>query len=128
MAASTEGVTAPETPPKTSKKAAKENHAEAGNAGSKKRQSLIDELLHKTRRSAVSKTGKAASKKSGLSAGEQPHQRTSACYTLSRRNNSSSLSPVLLLSYAVCSAQAMFTARCRSLPLELLLTLSSNAV
>ena len=72
MAASIESVKAPETPPKTSKKAAKENKAEAGNAGSKKRQSLIDELLHKTRRSAVAKTGKAASKKSGLSAGEHP--------------------------------------------------------
>ena len=72
MAASTEGVKAPETPPKTSKKAAKENKAEAGNAASKKRQSLIDELLHKTRRSALAKTGKAASKKGGLSAGKHP--------------------------------------------------------
>ena len=32
--------------------------AKAGNAASKKRQSHIDEMLHKTRSSAVAKTGK----------------------------------------------------------------------
>lgn len=51
---------APNTPPKTSKKVAKENKANAGNANPKKRQSHIDEMLHKTRRGAVAKTGKAA--------------------------------------------------------------------
>jgi len=51
--ASAEGVKAPETPHKTSKKGAK-----AGNAASKKRQSHIDEMLHKTRRGTVAKTGK----------------------------------------------------------------------
>jgi hypothetical protein len=77
MAVTTEVVKAPETQLKSSRKTAKENKAEAGNTGSKKRQSLIDELLHKTRRSTFAKTSKAASEKSGHSAGEQP-QRSSA--------------------------------------------------
>ncbi len=56
------GVEAPNTPPKTNKKVAKENKAKAGNTVPKKRQSHIDEMLHKTRRGAVAKTGKATQK------------------------------------------------------------------
>ena len=58
---SAEGVQGPGTPPKTSKKAARSDaEAKTGSAASKKRQSHIDELLHKTRHGAAAKTGKAA--------------------------------------------------------------------
>ncbi len=69
---SAEGVQGPGTPPKTSKKAARRDaEAKAGSAGPKKRQSHIDELLHKTRRGAAAKTGKAALSQP-FCVGEQP--------------------------------------------------------
>ena len=69
---SAEGVQGPGTPPKTSKKAArKDAESKTGSAAAKKRQSHVDELLHKTRRGTAAKSSKA-----GLSlpfhAGEQP--------------------------------------------------------
>ena len=70
--AGAEGVEAPITPPKTSKKAAKENRAKAGNTSPKKRQAHIDEILHKTRRGAIAKTGKAAQKVVSTAGGLPP--------------------------------------------------------
>lgn len=68
-AGTTQDVDAPETPPKTTRRvAAAEGEAKTGKTASKKRQSHIDELLHKTKRGAVAKTGQAA-KKAGLSKG-----------------------------------------------------------
>ena len=69
---SAQGVQGPGTPPKTSKKAARRDaEARTGSAASKKRQSHIDELLHKTRRGATAKMGKAALSRQ-FCVGEQP--------------------------------------------------------
>ena len=67
--AGVEGVEAPGTPPKTSKKVANENKAKAGNIAPTKRQSHIDELLHKTRRGAIAKNVKAAQKATSTAGG-----------------------------------------------------------
>ena len=63
---------APNTLPKTSKKVAKENKAKAANATPKKRQSHIDEMLHKTRRGAIAKTGKVADASIPKTGGQLP--------------------------------------------------------
>ena len=67
--AGVEGAKALGTPPKTSEKAAQENKAKAGNISPKKRQSHIDEMLHKTRHGAIAKNGKGAQRTTSI-AGE----------------------------------------------------------